>query len=172
MALLLEWWELPVLFRWTFVKQDCRIREILELKNTTETCKSTFLQLNYRSQFWQPLKMAHDPNYFKLGCFHVFSSPCCKIRTTQGNQSKWLFSSWSNKSLEIFHHLHNCLEKGGKCSWKLLWRTSQTTLKHLQKNAWKSLKITEIFFFCAVHLCNELNNTWPHEIWNFLIISH
>lgn len=42
MAPLLEWWELPVLFRWTFVKQDYRIREILELKSTTETCKSTF----------------------------------------------------------------------------------------------------------------------------------
>ena len=45
MALLLESWELPVLFRWTFVKQDYRIREILELKSTTETCKSTFKQL-------------------------------------------------------------------------------------------------------------------------------
>ena len=66
MALLLESWELPVLFRWTFVKQDCRIREILELKSTTETCKSKFSHLlalfRYRPQFWQPLKMAHDPN--------------------------------------------------------------------------------------------------------------
>ena len=40
MALLLEWWVLVAPFRWIFVKQDCRIREILELKSTTETCKS------------------------------------------------------------------------------------------------------------------------------------
>ena len=80
MALLLEWWELPVLFRWTFVKQDYKIREILELKSTTETCKSTFSLVtivSYRSQFCQPFEMAHDPNYLP-GCFRLFTSTMIK----------------------------------------------------------------------------------------------
>ena len=43
MGLSLVWWALAVSSPWTLLKQDCRIREILELKSNTSICKYPFL---------------------------------------------------------------------------------------------------------------------------------
>ena len=83
MALLLESWELPVLFRWTFVKQDYRIKEILELKSTTETCKSKFSHLTTVSLQTAVLAATEDGSW-------------SESRAHNGLQSE-LFTIWHGK---------------------------------------------------------------------------